>query len=410
MRKDINNVEIIFLCGVFPNEDKAYYSNNKKIVFENSANKFQNKILYGLRCVSKNLSVISAPFIGAYPNLSKLVRFKKIKRSNVPNLTYVSFLNIWGLRNISRKKTLKKALVDHIKKCDKSEILIIGYSAHEPIIEAAVYAKTIDSRIKICLIVPDLPQYMNLSSNRSNIYDFMKNIDSKKIDKYLKSVDTFMILSKYMKEPLSIDNRPYIVIEGIAENLVDPNHNFKRNEIKNIVYTGKLLEQYGLKNLVDAFIKTDNKDLRLILCGDGDCEQYILDAAATDSRIVFMGKVSAEKAVEVQKEAFILINPRENRGEYVKYSFPSKLIEYLQTGNPVVSYYLSGMPDCYSDFLYLIEDSDNPANSIIDAIDVVLTDSDYIINQKYKRFAEYSNNHLYYKTVAASLLKLNDIL
>ena len=46
-------------------------------------------------------------------------------------------------------------------------------------------------------------------------------------------------------------------------------------------------------------------------------------------------------------EATILVNPRKNQGEYTKYSFPSKVLEYMSTGTTILMNKLDGIPNDY---------------------------------------------------------------
>jgi len=57
-----------------------------------------------------------------------------------------------------------------------------------------------------------------------------------------------------------------------------------------------------------------------------------------------------------QEKSDFLINPRENNEEYTKFSFPSKLTEYLKTGKPVICYKLDGIPQEYDEVLFYIDD------------------------------------------------------
>jgi hypothetical protein len=77
--------------------------------------------------------------------------------------------------------------------------------------------------------------------------------------------------------------------------------------------------------------------------------------------------VTAEAAKEQIRNADVLVNPRRNDAEYTKYSFPSKNVEYLLSGNPVVGYMLDGMGQAYRDFMYIVAD-DRP-ESLRDAIE-----------------------------------------
>ena len=70
----------------------------------------------------------------------------------------------------------------------------------------------------------------------------------------------------------------------------------------------------------------------------------------------------------MQGEATVLINPRQNNGEYTKYSFPSKTIEYLASATPLIAYKLDGIPDEYDDYIEYVEGNsvDDLKNKIID--------------------------------------------
>ncbi|MBO7310309.1 MAG: hypothetical protein J6U86_02815, partial [Clostridia bacterium] len=58
-----------------------------------------------------------------------------------------------------------------------------------------------------------------------------------------------------------------------------------------------------------------------------------------------------------QAKATVLVNPRQNNEEFTKYSFPSKNLEYLSSGKPLVAYKLDGIPDEYDDVIIYVEDN-----------------------------------------------------
>jgi glycosyltransferase involved in cell wall biosynthesis len=102
---------------------------------------------------------------------------------------------------------------------------------------------------------------------------------------------------------------------------------------------------------------------RLIICGVGDSEKEIIDAAKFDDRIVFLGQLPREEVLRIQTEATVLVNPRKNHEEFTKYSFPSKILEYLSAGKPVVAYKLDGIPDEYDAYLHYPSDESAEALS-----------------------------------------------
>ncbi len=398
-------LSILFLCGYFAKENEQEVLRQAKGRVEYSANIFQEKLIRGFQETGVRCKVVSAPFIGSYPDKSDLRIFRGF---SVPQkqCTYVGFNNIWGIRNFSRAKALKKAIKSFIEE-DRAKKLIVVYSVHTPFLEAAVYAKKKDPRIKICLIVPDLPEYMNLSRKISLIYRLGKKYDIKRFKKLNESVDSYMLLTEQMKEKIDIADKPYIVVEGIIDsNIFDRNEQIKRTLKKDerltyIVYTGAMNQRYGIKDLVEAFETMPEKDFRLVLCGRGDMDQYVSAMAEKDSRILALGQVTADAARDWTLKADVLVNPRADNEEYTKYSFPSKDIEYLTTGNPVVAYVLSGMNKCYSEFVYQVK------NSLNGAIYQALTSKEKSI-RKNELFRSYATKTLVCKVVIENILLINE--
>ena len=360
-------MKILFLCGVFGHEMEQDLICSARRSIEYSANLFQEKMISGFYKCGMDVEIISAPFVGSFPNASRIVSFDAEKYHN-QDYQYVSFNNVWGIRNFSRANALKKKIKAFAKQKD-GEKLIVVYSPHTPFLEAAVYAKRIDPSIKICLVVPDLPQYMNLSAKVSLAYKLGKKLDIARFEKLSKHVDSYMLLTEQMKDKLKVGNRPYMVVEGIIDGDISPERILQEDDSektrhrRTIVYTGKTNEKFGIKNLVDAFGLIESDEYRLIICGNGDSDAYIAEKAKQDHRIVATGQVTHDVAAKYISEATVLVNPRENDEEYTKYSFPSKNIEYLASGNPTVGYMLDGMPEIYRDFM-IVADQDGLAPAI----------------------------------------------
>ena len=242
------------------------------------------------------------------------------------------------------------------------------YSTYLPFLKATY---KLDKKIKTTLIVTDLPEYYDLSEV-SFIRRIARKINNHFIYKYMSRVDSFVLLTEQMKEKLNVGERPYIVIEGIS----NAEDNYKANDIaikkeinkKIILYTGTLHYKFGIKALLDGFnlIKKDNYELWI--CGSGEAVEYINECTKMDNRIKFYGYVTKEQVKRLQYQATILLNPRPNEGEYTKYSFPSKTIEYMASGKPVLMHKLDGIPDEYDKYIYYFNktDSESIAKRIIE--------------------------------------------
>lgn len=404
-------MKILFLGGVFAEENEAEVVRNATAPVEFSANVFQKRLIKGLKDVESEMDVqafvLSAPFINAYPTGSKTIFFKGFEKTQ-KEFTYVSFNNIWGIRNFSRAKALKKAILSFVDMDDKEKLIIV-YSPHTPFIKAAEYAKKKDSRIKICLYVPDLPQYMNLSENRGFIYNVAKKYDIASMTKHMSSVDSFVLLTEHMKEKLPVGNKPYFVAEGILDSSFVEAEEKDACDVceKYVVYTGKLDKKFGIYPLIESMKYIKDENVKLVLCGKGDLYEYACSQSEKDKRILALGQLSPMEAKDWQKKSSVLVNPRCDRDEYTKYSFPSKNIEYLLSGKPTVAYMLSGIPQIYRNFFFEISPEGEPSQEIAKAVENALRKSKKEVLEKKNAFLSYANEKLCAKNIAVKIIKLN---
>lgn len=407
-------MNILFLGGFFEEDMEQKILDNSKGPVQHAANKFQWNLIEGFLNDNKiNMTLISAPFIEAFPKGYKdfYFRGKNSMFKNSVKTDYVNFTNIWGYRNVSRKKNLINKVKDFLLH-DSSDKIIIVYSAHTPLLQAAIYAKKIDPTIHICIILPDLPQYMNLSTKRSYMYDFFKKIDILNFNKNIKCVDSLVLLTSQMRDLVKVKDIPYIVIEGMVNSSIALK-NISPEELQNnqknnfsVVYSGTLNEKFGVVNLIKAFNKVKNKDVFLYICGSGDSEKIIKQYSTKDSRIKFLGQLSNEKVLQIQRNATVLINPRQNNEEFTKYSFPSKNMEYLLSGVPLIAYKLDGIPNEYDSYIQYVDD--DTIESLTEKIEQVLNLSQEvrkIIGNKAQSYVLKEKNNIQAANKIISMIK-----
>lgn len=353
-----SNMDITFLGGLFPKEIEEEIIVNSIGNIDNAANVLQWNFINGLEANNGNpINIINSLYIGSYPKRYKKLYIKTSEfRRNVKSQNInVGFINVFGIKQYVRYFSIKKYLKRWAN--DKKENkVIIAYALTSVFVKALKYIKTVNPNIKTCIIVPDLPEYMNTSDDISKIYKKLKHIEIKSINKKLKYIDNFVLLTEQMSKALNVNN--YVVIEGIATDILKQEHDKLKENKKSekiILYTGTLNRRYGILNLINAFRLIDNENYRLVLCGYGDSINEVLEAEKTDKRIIFKGQIKREAVLKLQNEADVLINPRQNKEEFTKYSFPSKNLEYLSSGTPLIAYKLDGIPAEYDDYIYYIE-------------------------------------------------------
>lgn len=345
---------MIFLGCLFDRTREKEYLQNSKTGLSNAANTFQWNLLEGFYQNGRTVEILNALPVGTFPK-----RYKKLLLNSGPwgqnghNNYELGCLNLPFVKQYQRYLKAKKLL----KKSNDKNIVI--YSAYEPFLKAAY---KLDDSYNVTVIITDLPEFYDLGKT-SSLKKRLRARNNKRIYKYLKRADGFVLLTEQMAEPLDVGGRPYVVVEGIANGEIGTP---LKSGKKSILYTGTLHRQFGILTLLEAFSLIDDPEAELWICGGGDSKAEVEAAAKRDGRIKFFGYVSKETVAELQQKAFMLINPRQNDGEYTKYSFPSKTMEYMLSGKPVLMYRLSGIPADYDPYLCYIEgDSANDMKSAI---------------------------------------------
>ena len=217
--------------------------------------------------------------------------------------------------------------------------------------------------------------------------------------------DMFIFLTEHMTNVINKKNKPYIVIEGLVDSELTITSCFERK--KAIMYAGGLYEKYGVKLLIDSFLKWDNNEYELWLCGTGDLDSYIL--SLNNSRIKYFGAIQNEIVVQKEQECMLLVNPRFSNEEYTMYSFPSKNMEYMMSGTPVLTTRLPGIPKEYNKYIYFIE-QETEEGLINEFNKILLTNEDFLkTGKKAQKFVRTHKNNIVQSNKIVSFImdKLN---
>ena len=127
-----------------------------------------------------------------------------------------------------------------------------------------------------------------------------------------------------------------------------------------LMYAGGLSELKGIPLLLSAMAYLHEPSYLLWITGDGPLRATVEAAAAADPRIRYWGFAPYSEVLQLMREATILINPHSTGLESARYVFPSKLIEYLASGKPVISTASSPVTvEQYRDVMFTV-DEDTP--------------------------------------------------
>ncbi len=379
---------MIFLGCLFERERENEYLKKSKCGISNAVNGYQWNLIDGLnKNLAKPVSIINALPVGIWKKQYSdlILKDRQWQYAGADNVE-IGCVNLPLLKQHGRYRRCLKLL----RKSEDKNILI--YSPYLPFLKAI---SKLDKSYTVTLVVTDLPEFYDLGQV-SALRKILRKLNNRSIYKCMARVDNFVLLTEEMKEPLRVGDRPYTVVEGICDptlfdDIAAPET--KANE-KIILYTGTLHKKFGIGNLLDAFRGISDPDYRLWICGGGDMKDEIVKAAETDSRIRFFGYVPKKTICEMQKQATVLVNPRPNNEAYTKYSFPSKTMEYMLSGKPVIMYKLDGIPHDYDNYLrYVPDDSVSSLRETIVSVCDLSEESRSHIGENARKFLIQNKNN-----------------
>lgn len=186
----------------------------------------------------------------------------------------------------------------------------------------------------------------------------------------------YVLLTEAMNDYIQNKNKPYVILEGHSDISMRERKPAmeKKSPVRTVFYAGGVSRQYGLADLTEGFLMADLPNTRLEVYGPGDYVKELQQIAQTHSNVYYGGMLLNSQIVGKEQEATLLVNPRPTHEEFVKYSFPSKTMEYMASGTPVLTTRLPGMPKEYYPYVDFIEEES--ISGIAVALKAVLARSD----------------------------------
>lgn len=343
-------MKFLFIGSISPKCIKEELLENG-VYEEYAADTFQQALLSGFEDNGCEVDLITAPSMMSYPKYGRFMQrgfsFSRECRDDF-NGESVGFINLPVVKLVC--KFINLSFLLRRKKLLDMPIVIYGATSFQ-LLATTIFAR----KNKKYLIVPDLPEFM--SGSKNIIYRALKRIDRRIINHTLKYIDGFVLLSKAMAAPMKVGNKPQVLVEGLytpQDKNVSWSSVVDKHE-KVVLYTGKIEERFGLRDLLEAFSQIHGDEYKLWICGGGEVEM-LKEYISKDDRIVYFGTLPRESVLKKQREATLLVNPRHSNEEFTKYSFPSKTMEYMASGTPTLMCKLESIPESYHRHLFFFED------------------------------------------------------
>ena len=353
--------------------------------------KFNEMLLRGF-AEGNNVHALSAP-PATYATSKKLFFKNETESEHSITYDYTGFISLPVIKQWLVKWNAQRKIARWAKRTEGRERVIICY-ALSPTLSSAALSAAKKHGIKCAALVTDIPQLMNVSQDQGGIKSKLYSIYSKSTYEKMTQYDMYILLTDAMSDVVNPNKKPYVVVEGMTDSAMadTPNNIESKNSPKVVLYAGALFEKYGVRNLVEGFLEADLTDCELWLFGNGEMEGWL--NSLNHDNVKYLGVAPNSEVVAHEIAAALLVNPRPSTEEFTKYSFPSKNMEYMMSGTPVLTCRLPGMPDEYLDYVYIARDES--AHGFAKALaDIMSKDARELheMGQRAKRFvsAEKSN-------------------
>lgn len=335
--------KIIYIASMFDEADLGTILSNPENV-SYAANKYNRLLCEGL--AQNGIRVEAFALLPVTrSNCKKILVCKKTEKSGDLTIRYMTTVNLPVIKHILRCiSSFFRVLF-----AERGTVVLFDLFAVSANIGMNAAAKI--RRFERACIITDMPVHLTSSTMRLRIEN-----------KLIADATAYILLTEQMKERVVPGRKKAIVLEGhIDHNAVRVEETFgDAHELSQriVLYAGALHRRYGIADLVDAFLACHKQDEILQLYGSGDYVDAIKEIAKENPCVQYCGVKPNSYIVEAEARASLLVNPRTCEGEYTKFSFPSKVLEYMVSGTPVLMAKLPGIPDEYFDYVYTFDDRD----------------------------------------------------
>lgn len=364
--------------------------------------KFHRLITEGIVKNGVDVIALSTPYVS-----SSFYNSEKNDVENGVEYKYISTVEIPIIRHLCILLNVFFNLLYHKLRCHREEFIVVCDALNISLCLGALICRSFG--VKTIGLVTDMPG-LTYGANDSFISRKLVAIEKTIIKRH----DGYIFLTEAMSDIINLKGKPYIVMEG----LVDESQPIKRrNQTKtsrNIIYAGSLYKRYGVEMLIKAFYNVKGDNLRLTIYGQGPMAEDMPEYEKLDPRFKFMGLRPNEEIVDAELQATLLVNPRPTSNEFCKYSFPSKNMEYMASGTPVLTMALPGMTKDYYENLFVCYDEtvEGLSRAISDVMNLTDDELDRM-GERGKNFVlQYKNNRLQGKRIielAKSIIHHNHV-
>jgi glycosyltransferase involved in cell wall biosynthesis len=304
--------------------------------------------------------VVAEPVADFPHNRRLLIRGQHFTEAGVAGRS-VSFVNLPAVKNLTRYWSGRRAArLVGVKNADA----VLVHGVHSAFLWLALGLGKRHG-IPTVAVLTDAPSLHTKFDNA--LTSLLKRLDRRLILAALRRLDGVVALTPGLSELAA--GRPAMLMEGIAISPRDVDGAPLRtvDDLPRVVYAGGLSAEYGVLDLLDS-VEQASEVWTLEFFGRGPAVAAIQEAERQGLRVAYRGSVAPDEMARVYASSDVLVNPRPPHGALAHQAFPSKLLEYLASGVPVVTTELPTLPRDYLDHVTLAASSPPGLAAAIDGL------------------------------------------
>ncbi len=306
--------------------------------------------------------VLSYLTIPAFPRASRLwVPPKRTVLDNGLPVRFLPFLNITPLKQVSLGLATAVAILRwgwRVRRCPRRLVWTFNLSV-PPGLFTLLAARIVGAKILASIV--DMNEPGHTVPDR-----WMYRIDFAMHRWLIPKLDGHIVVADQIMRDFA-PGRTYLRVEGgVTQDMLDVGE--RRRELKQhadslftVTAAGSLDEANGIPELIEAFRLLTPERFRLRIIGGGPLEALVRKAAAEDPRIEYAGVLPFDRVLDAYRSSDVLINMRITKRLSTRYFFPSKLLEYLASGVPVITTCTGHVQEEFGPYCILLHDESRAA-------------------------------------------------
>lgn len=323
--------------------------------YSTAGNLFQLNFLAALR-----RSRLPMPEVFSYLPMPSFPRYRKLffrggrdRLADGTGVRFLPFLNLGPLKIATLGiASFFQALGWAWRNRRAERRIVIAYNLNAP----PGWPLWLACRISRCEFVPFIGDILVPGEVIANSWLRRLEFDTQR--RIIPKVDGLLVANHAIVEDFANGRESLLIEGGVPESFL---RKFERpveesSSTFRIVFAGQLSSLNGVELLLSAIAKIPDQNIRFTIAGSGPLHDEVKAAAMRDPRIFFAGLLPHRELLDIYCETDLVLSLRRTDNQTHRYVFPSKVVECLATGVPLLTTCTGHAEREFGEFTILLPD------------------------------------------------------